>query len=66
MRREGVSHWLHTEVLRSVLGKDRTWRALWNLVAIGKDVPMPWDRVFQERNCFCLGNFKSFPSDSHA
>lgn len=56
MRREGVSHWLHTEVLRSVLGKDRTWRALWNLVAIGKDVPMPWDRVFQERNCFCLGD----------
>ena len=57
MRREGVSHWLYIEVLRSVWGKVRTWRALWNLVAIRKDVPMPWDRVFQERNCFCLGDF---------
>lgn len=34
-----ISHWVYTEVLRPVLGKDRTWRCLWNLVvAIGKDV----------------------------
>lgn len=63
-----ISHWVYTEVLRPVLGKDRIWRCLWNLVvAIGKDVLITCHRGHSKcKTASVWGIFKGSPPATHA
>lgn len=50
----GVSHLVHSEVLRFILGKAATWRSSWKLYPHHL-----WQGPLQVQNYFCLGVFVS-------